>query len=101
MGFIVLPFNYFWLGVGVLPRLSTGLSTTQPAPLPYVGCTMSQFQTKGVFVLLSCLLWRSLPDKNLAFSLANSYGMHLVIPVHLSPFLVVCHLSKTFPSKEL
>ena len=40
------------------------------------------------------------PDKGWVFFLTNSYGIHLVIPVHLSLFWVVCHFSKTFPPKE-
>ena len=35
------------------------------------------------------------------FSLTNPYGIHLVIPAHLSLFWVVCHPSRTFHPKEL
>ena len=40
-------------------------------------------------------------DKGWAFSLTNSYDMHLVIPAHLSLFWVVCHSSKRFLPKKL
>ena len=101
MGFTILPLNYFWSGVSVLPGPPTGLLAAQPTPLPYVGYTTSHSQKKGVFVLFSCLPWRSPQDKDWAFSLTNSHGMHLVIPTHLYPFWVVCHPSRTFSRKEL
>ena len=51
-----LPFNHFWLAVGALPRLHTGLSTAQPLPLHCIGYTMSHSQTK-----MTCLVsYRSL-----------------------------------------
>ena len=59
------------------------------------------FPDKKSVVLFSCSLWHSHPDKGWAFSLTNSYGMHLVIPAHFSLFWVVCHSSKTFPPKKL
>ena len=48
------------------------------------------------FILFSCSPWHSHLDKGWVFSLTNSYGMHLVIPAHLSLFWVVCHLNRTF-----
>ena len=39
--------------MGVLPRLPTGLTTAQPLPLHYVGCTTPHSETK---VVLFCLL---------------------------------------------
>ena len=44
--FIILPLNYFWPGVGVLPRLPTGLLVAQSSPLPYTGRAMFHSQTK-------------------------------------------------------
>ena len=52
-------------------------------------------------VLFSCSQWHSYLDKGWVFSFTNSYGMHLVIPAHISLFWVVCHPNKTFSSKEL
>ena len=46
MGFTVLPLNYFCPGMGVLPRPPTGLSATQPSPLPYVSHATFHSQTK-------------------------------------------------------
>ena len=51
--FPFLPLNHFWLIVGILPRLLTGLLAIQTPPLHYVGCTMPHSQTK---VVLFCLL---------------------------------------------
>ena len=48
-----LPFNCFWLVVGVLPRLPTSLHAAQPLPLHYVSYTTPYSQTK---IVLSCLL---------------------------------------------
>ena len=53
------------------------------------------------FVLFSYSLWHSHPDKGWVFFLTNSYGMHLVIPTHLSLFWVVFHSSKNFPPREV
>ena len=53
------------------------------------------------FVLFPCSLWHSHPNKDWVFFLTNSYGIHLVIPAHLSLFWVVCHLGRTFLPKEL
>ena len=39
--------------MGVLPRLPTSLTTAQPLPLHYVGCTTPHIETK---VVLFCLL---------------------------------------------
>ena len=45
------------------------------------------FPDKRVFFFLfSYSLWHSHPDKGWVFFLTNSYGMHLVIPTHLSLF---------------
>ena len=46
-----LPLNRFWLIVGVLPRLPTGLLAAQPLPLHCVGYTTPYSETKKVFVL--------------------------------------------------
>ena len=48
-----LPYKYFWLVVGVLPGLLTGLPAAQPPPLHCVGHAMPHSQTKVVFVLFS------------------------------------------------
>ena len=53
------------------------------------------------FVLFFYSPWHSHPDKDWVFSLTNSYGMYLVIPIHISFFWVVCHPSRIFPPKEL
>ena len=44
--FTILPLNYFWPGVGVLPKLLTSLLATQPSPLPYSGRATFHSQTK-------------------------------------------------------
>ena len=49
--------------------------------------------------LFSCSPWHSHLDKGWAFSLTNSYGMHLMISAHLFLFWVVRHPSKTFLPK--
>ena len=85
MGFTVLPLNYFYSGVGVLPRPFTSLSAAQPSPLPRLAMPCSIPRQKSV-VLLSYSLWHFHLDKGWAFSLTNSYGMHLVIQAHLSLF---------------
>ena len=46
MGFTMLPLNYFCPGMGVLPKPPTGLSATQPSPLPCTGCAMFHSQIK-------------------------------------------------------
>ena len=97
--FTILPLNYFWPGVGVLPRPPTSLSVAQPSPLPYAGRATFHSQTKE-FCFVFLLSVASYPDKGWVFSLTNSYDMHLVILAHLSLFWVVCHFSKTFPPKE-
>ena len=51
--FTVLPLNYFWPGVGVLPRPPTDLLVAQPSPLHCAGCTTFHSQTKS-FVLFFC-----------------------------------------------
>ena len=51
-------------------------------------------------VLFSCSPQHSYLDKGWAFFLTNSYGMHLVIPAHLSLFWVVCHPSKIVRDRE-
>ena len=50
-----LPFNHFWLILGVLLRLTTGLPSGHPPPPPLhsVGCTTPHFQKK---IVLFCLL---------------------------------------------
>ena len=59
------------------------------------------FPDKRSFVLFSCFLWHSHPDKGWVFSLTNSYSMHLVILAHLCLFWVACHPSRTFFPKKL
>ena len=59
------------------------------------------FPDKRNFVLFSCYPWHSHLDKGRTFSHTNSYSMYLVIPAHFCLFWVVCHLSRTFPLKEL
>ena len=81
-------------------RDGTGLSTTQPSPLPCVGRATFYIQTKE-FCFVFLLSVASHSDKGWVFSLTNSYGMHLVISAHFSLFWVVCHPSRTFPLKEL
>ena len=46
--FTILPFNYFWPIMSVLPELPTSLLTTQPPPLSYAGYATFHSQTKGV-----------------------------------------------------
>ena len=58
------------------------------------------FPDKGSFVLFYCFPWHSHLDKGLVFSLTNFYGIHLVIPAHLSLFWVVCHPTWTLPPQE-
>ena len=48
-GFTVLPHNCFWLIIGILSRLPTGLSGTQLLPLHYVGLHHALFQDKNGF----------------------------------------------------
>ena len=100
MGFTVLPLNYFCSGVGVLPRLFTSLSAAQLSPPPRLAMPCSIPRQKSV-VLLSYSLWHFHLDKGWAFSLTNSYGMHLVILAHFSLFQVICYPSRIFPPKEL
>ena len=103
MSFTVLPLNYFWPSVGVLPRPPIGLPAAQPSPLPCAGHATFHSQTKEFFFfffLFSYSPWHSHLDIGWVFSLTNSYDMHLVILAHLSLFWVVCHPNRTFSLKE-
>ena len=62
-GLPFLPINYYWPIVGVLLGLPTGLSVTQPPPLPCVFRTMPHSLTKVVFVLFLYFPWHSHPNK--------------------------------------
>ena len=54
MRFTVLPLNYFWPGVGVLPDLPIGLLAAQSSPLLCVDYATFHSQKKGVlFYFLS------------------------------------------------
>ena len=51
--FTILPLNHFWLVMGVLHGLPTGLLATQQPPLPCAGCATLHSQKK---VILFCFL---------------------------------------------
>ena len=57
--FIVLPFNYLWPSVGLLPRPPTGLLAAQPPPPLCASHTTFHSQTKGV--LFYFLALRGIP----------------------------------------
>ena len=98
--FTILALNRFCPGIGILPRPPTSLSTAQPSPFICAGRVTSHSQTKEFyFVFLLTLAFPS--GYGWAFSLTIPYGMHLVIPTHLSLLRVVCHLTRTFPPKKL
>ena len=100
ISFIVLPLNYFWLGVGVLPKPPIGLLVAHPSHNPMLVVPRSIPRQKN-FVLFSCFPWHSYLHKGWVFFLTNSYGMHLVILAQLYLFWVVCYPSRIFLPKEL
>ena len=82
--YCLLPLNCFWLVVGILPRLPTGLPIAQPLPLHCVGCATPHSQTKNglfyllpVFVLITLICIRAKPLPRLplwhASNDSNSY----------------------------
>ena len=73
-------------GYGALPWPPTGLLAAQPPPLPCAACTTFHSHTKRNFVLFFLLSIAFHLDKGWVPSLTNFYGMHLVIPAHLSLF---------------
>ena len=84
MGFTVLPLNYFCPGVGVLPHHP--LVCQLPSYHHFPVAVPRSVPRQKSFVLLSYSPWHSHLDKGWVFFLANSYGMHLVTPTHLSLF---------------